>query len=66
MATFEPVPPQLWKRSMAQDRIKQEWTGIGDKLQRRWRRLTPDDVLFAGGSAPHKALLQVHEFESEF
>lgn len=78
MATFEPVP-QLWRRTMDQDRIKQEWAGISDKLQRRWRRLTPDDVLFAGGSAPYlaavlqerygvdrrEALLQVYEFESE-
>lgn len=74
---FEPAPEQ-WKLAVSHDRIRQEWAAISDKLQRRWRRLTPDDVLFAGGSAEYlarvlqdrygwnrrKALLQVYEFES--
>jgi hypothetical protein len=60
------------------DPIQRQWSSISDRLQRRWRKLTPDDVLFAGGSAEYlarvlqdrygvdrrEARLQVHEFES--
>lgn len=64
---------------MSQDRIKEEWTQITEKLRRRWRRLTSDDVSFPGGSAEYlagvlqdrygidrrEAMLQVYEFERE-
>ena len=64
---------------MSQDRIRQEWVAIADRLRRRWHRLTVDDVSYAGGSAEYlaavlqnrygvdrrEALLQVYEFESE-
>lgn len=60
------------------DRIRRQWPAISGQLQRRWRKLTADDVLFAGGSADYlarvlqdrhgidrqEARLQVHEFES--
>ena len=78
MAALEPAIAQ-WKLDVGHDRIKQEWTEISDKLRRRWRRLTWDDVLFTGGSAEYparvlqdrygvdrrEALLQVYEFESQ-
>lgn len=74
---FEPAAEQ-WKLAVDHDRIRQEWTANSGKLQRRWRRLTADDVLYAGGSAEYlarvlqdrygwdrrEALLQVYEFES--
>ena len=77
MPALEPAIAQ-WKLDVGHDRIKQEWTEISDKLRRRWRKLTADDVLFAGGSAEYlarvlqdrygvdrrEALLQVYEFES--
>jgi len=77
MPALEPAIEQ-WKLDLGHDRIKQEWTEISDKLRRRWRKLTADDVLFAGGSAEYlarvlqdrygvdrrEALLQVYEFES--
>ncbi len=60
------------------DRIRQQWPAISGQLQRRWHRLTADDILFGGGSAGYlarvlqdrhgidrqEARLQVHEFES--
>lgn len=78
MPALEPAIAQ-WKLDVGQDRIKQEWAEISDKLRRRWRRLTWDDVLFEGGSAEYlarvlqdrygvdrrEALLQVYEFESQ-
>lgn len=78
MPAFEPSIEQ-WKLDVGHDRIRQEWTEISDKLQRRWRKLTSDDVLFKGGSAEYlarvlqdrygvnrrEALLQVYEFESQ-
>lgn len=64
---------------MGHDRIKEEWLDIGDRLRRRWRKLTRDDVLCPDGCAEYlagvlqqrygidrrEALLQVYEFESE-
>lgn len=61
------------------DRISEQWNRIPDRLQRRWRRLTADDVLYPHGSAKYlatvlqdrygidkrEAMLQVYEFESE-
>jgi uncharacterized protein YjbJ (UPF0337 family) len=77
MPAPEPAIEQ-WKLDVNHDRIKQEWTEIPDKLRRRWRKLTWDDVLFKDGSAEYlagvlqdrygvdrrEALLQVYEFES--
>jgi uncharacterized protein YjbJ (UPF0337 family) len=61
------------------DLIKIEWPNIAGRMRRRWRKLTADDVAYAGGSAEYlaavvqdrygvdrrEALLQVYEFESE-
>lgn len=61
------------------DMISARWTQIPDRLQRRWRKLTADDVLYPHGSARYlatvlqdrygidkrEAMLQVYEFESE-
>lgn len=62
---------------MSDDRIKDQWTGIADKLRRRWRKLTLADVAFCDGGIEYlagklqerygierrEALLQVYEFE---
>lgn len=78
MAAFEPASRQ-WRLHVSQDRIRQAWPEIPERLRRRWRRLTEDDVQFTGGSAAYlagvlqdrygvdrrEALLQVYEFESE-
>lgn len=78
MPALEPAVAQ-WKLDAEHDRIRQQWTEISDKLRRRWRKLTSDDVLFKEGSAEYlarvlqdrygvdrrEALLQVHEFESQ-
>lgn len=74
-------PPTLVDQNPAigQDRIKQEWLEISDRLRRRWRNLTGTDVSSPDGSAEYlasilqqrygidrrEALLQVYEFESE-
>lgn len=64
---------------VSQDRIRLAWPELPDRLRRRWRRLTEDDVSFPGGSAAYlagvlqdrygvdkrEALLQVCEFENE-
>lgn len=64
---------------IGQDRIKEEWSQINDRLRRRWRMLTMDDLSYPDGSAKYlasilqqrygidrrEALLQVFEFESE-
>lgn len=61
------------------DMISARWTQIPDRLQRRWRKLTADDVRYPHGSARYlatvlqdrygidrrEAMLQVYEFESE-
>lgn len=61
------------------DVIRDTWPQIGNRMLRRWRKLTRDDVLFPDGSAEYlagvlqdrygvdrrEALLQVFEFESE-
>jgi uncharacterized protein YjbJ (UPF0337 family) len=77
MPALEPTV-DAWKRQVDHDRIKQEWAQLSGRLLRRWRKLTADDVLFAGGSAEYlarvlqdrygvdrrEAMLQVYEFES--
>jgi uncharacterized protein YjbJ (UPF0337 family) len=77
MPTLEPTVEQ-WKLNVDHDRIRQEWAELSGRLRRRWHKLTPDDVLFAGGSAEYlarvlqdrygvdrrEALLQAYEFES--
>ncbi|HLI16973.1 MAG TPA: CsbD family protein [Rhodanobacteraceae bacterium] len=64
---------------MSDDRIRDEWLQITDKLRRRWRKLTAEDVLCSGGNSDYlarllqerygvdwnEAVLQVTEFESE-
>lgn len=64
---------------MSDDRIRDEWLQITDKLRRRWRKLTAEDVLCPDGSSDYlarllqerygvdwnEAVLQVTEFESE-
>ncbi|MGH8155236.1 MAG: hypothetical protein ACREP0_08385, partial [Rhodanobacteraceae bacterium] len=59
------------------DRIKEEWSDLGGKLRRRWRKLKWQDVLRPDGDAEYlaglleerygvdrrEALLQVFEFE---
>lgn len=61
------------------DKIKEQWSDLGGKLRRRWRKLKWQDVLFADGDREYlarlleerygvdrrEALLQVFEFESE-
>lgn len=63
---------------VCRDRIKEEWSGLGGKLRRRWRKLAWQDVLRPDGDAGYlaallqerygvdrkEALLQVFEFES--
>jgi hypothetical protein len=64
---------------LGNDRIMEQWENIPDRLRRRWRKLTNEDVRRAGGSAAYlaeclqhrygvdrrEAFLQVYEFESE-
>jgi hypothetical protein len=64
---------------LSNDRIMEQWEHIPDRLRRRWRKLTNEDVRYAGGSAEYlaerlqhrygvdrrEAFLQVYEFESE-
>ncbi|HEX5354378.1 MAG TPA: CsbD family protein [Rhodanobacteraceae bacterium] len=64
---------------MSNDRIMEQWTNISDRLRRRWRKLTNEDVRCPDGSSKylaeklqqrygvdrHEAFLQVYEFESE-
>jgi len=64
---------------LTQDRIRDEWSQLGERLRRRWRKLTREDVGCPGGNAAYlasllqqrygvdrrEALLQVFEFESE-
>ena len=64
---------------IANDRIMEEWANIPDRLRRRWRKLTSDDVRRPDGSSEYlaerlqhrygvdrrEAFLQVYEFESE-
>jgi hypothetical protein len=61
------------------DRVKNQWPNIPDRLRRRWRKLTNEDVRSPVGSVEylaerlqqrygvdrHEAFLQVYEFESE-
>ncbi|HET7222041.1 MAG TPA: CsbD family protein [Rhodanobacteraceae bacterium] len=64
---------------MGNDRIMEEWTNIPDRLRRRWRKLTIEDVRRPEGCSEYlaerlqqrygvdrrEAFLQVYEFESE-
>lgn len=64
---------------LTQDRIRDEWSRLGERLRRRWRKLTREDVECPSGNAAYlagllqqrygvdrrEALLQVFEFESE-
>lgn len=60
------------------DRIQEQWSDLGGRLRRRWRKLKWQDVLRPDGDATYlaglleerygidrrEALLQVFEFES--
>lgn len=75
-SSFGPSGPDL---HLSQDRIRDEWSRLGDRLRRRWRKLTREDVECPNGNAAYlagllqqrygvdrrEALLQVFEFESE-
>ncbi|HEY9111432.1 MAG TPA: CsbD family protein [Rhodanobacteraceae bacterium] len=64
---------------MGDDRIMEQWANIPDRLRRRWRKLTNEDVRRPSGSSEYlaerlqqrygvdrrEAFLQVYEFESE-
>lgn len=64
---------------LAPDRIRDEWNRLGDRMRRRWRKLTREDVAVPDGNIAYlagllqqhygvdrrEALLQVFEFESE-
>lgn len=79
MTTFPPTARIQQTSAVGVDLIKLEWPNIGGRMRRRWRKLTADDVAYAGGSAEYlaavlqdrygvdrrEALLQVYEFESE-
>ncbi|HVU82305.1 MAG TPA: hypothetical protein VHD89_09915 [Rhodanobacteraceae bacterium] len=74
--SFDPSDPEM---PLTPDRIRDEWPRLGDRLRRRWRKLTREDVAFPEGNATYlagllqqrygvdrrEALLQVFEFESE-
>lgn len=74
--SFGPSDPDM---PLTPDRIRDEWPRLGDRLRRRWRKLTREDVAFSDGNATYlagllqqrygvdrrEALLQVFEFESE-
>lgn len=76
LSSFGPSDPDM---PLTPDRIRDEWPRLGDRLRRRWRKLTREDVAFPDGSAAYlagllqqrygvdrrEALLQVFEFESE-
>ncbi|WHZ20384.1 MAG: hypothetical protein OJF55_002533 [Rhodanobacteraceae bacterium] len=66
-------------QALGRDRIREEWSDLGGRLRRRWRKLKWQDVLRPDGDAEYlaalleerygvdrrEALLQVFEFESE-
>lgn len=74
--SFGPSKPHM---PLTLDRIRDEWPRLGDRLRRRWRKLSREDVAFPDGNAAYlagllqqrygvdrrEALLQVFEFESE-
>lgn len=61
------------------DCVQEQWPKLANKLRRRWRKLTADDVAYPNGSTEYlagvlqerygvdrrEALLQVFEFECE-
>jgi hypothetical protein len=71
--------PATGETCVSRDPIGERWEELADRLRRRWRRLTSDDVEFPAGNVEylvgllqrrygfdrHEALLQVYEFESE-
>lgn len=74
-----PATYRMKEGDMGNDRIMQEWANIPERLRRRWRKLTNEDVRRADGNAQYlaevlqerygvdrrEAFLQVYEFESE-
>ena len=69
----------LTNQVMGRDRIREQWSDLGGKMQRRWRKLQWQDVLLPDGDGEYLAglleerygidrrevLLQVFEFESD-
>lgn len=69
----------LTNQVMGRDRVREQWSDLGGKMRRRWRKLKWQDVLLpdwdveylAGlleeryGVDRREALLQVFEFESD-
>lgn len=73
------TPATATGAGMERDRISDQWTGIADRMRRRWHKLTWNDVAVPAGGVEYlaallqkrygvdrrEALLQVYEFESE-
>jgi hypothetical protein len=69
----------LTNQVMGRDRVREQWSDLGGKMRRRWRKLKWQDVLLPDGDGEYlaglleerygvdrrEALLQVFEFESE-
>ncbi|MGH8112676.1 MAG: CsbD family protein [Rhodanobacteraceae bacterium] len=68
----------VMRDTIRDDRVMLQWSWIADRIQRRWRKLTREDVVRPGGNSEYlasllqvrygvdraEALLQVREFES--
>lgn len=79
MTTLPPLAHVDERSGVGQDRIKEKWPEIAERVRRRWRKLTIDDVSYPGANAEYlasvlqerygvdrrEALLQVYEFECE-
>lgn len=69
----------LTNQVMGRDRVREQWSDLGGKMRRRWRKLKWQDVLLPNGDVEYlaglleerygvdrrEALLQVFEFESD-
>lgn len=69
----------LTNQVMGRDRVREQWSNLGGKMRRRWRKLKWQDVLLPDGDVEYlaglleerygvdrrEALLQVFEFESD-
>jgi len=69
----------LTNQVMGRDRVREQWSDLGGKMRRRWRKLKWQDVLLPDGDVEYlaglleerygvdrrEALLQVFEFESD-
>lgn len=69
----------LTNQVMGRDRVREQWSDLGGKMRRRWRKLKWQDVLPPDGDVEYlaglleerygvdrrEALLQVFEFKSD-